>query len=119
MRAQQITELSGPDSAMTPGDVPEPDPTHFMTNSEGVVVDVRAAGVSFPEVLQTRGEYQLKPPLPFVPAEHHFKPSVIVMFVHASDDIAAGQAALAPFRALATPLAEGVHETAEILRGVV
>src|SRR3954463_5277796 len=33
----------------------------------GVVVDVEAAGVSFPEVLQTRGEYQLKPPLPFVP----------------------------------------------------
>jgi NADPH2:quinone reductase len=32
-----------------------------------VIVDVRAAGVSFPELLQTRGEYQLKPPLPFVP----------------------------------------------------
>jgi NADPH2:quinone reductase len=32
-----------------------------------VVVDVRAAGVSFPELLQSRGEYQLKPPLPFVP----------------------------------------------------
>jgi NADPH2:quinone reductase len=31
------------------------------------VVDVKAAGVSFPEVLQTRGEYQFKPPLPFVP----------------------------------------------------
>ena len=31
------------------------------------MVDVHAAGVSFPEVLQTRGEYQLKPPLPFVP----------------------------------------------------
>ena len=30
------------------------------------------------------------------------------MFVHASDDVAAGQAALEPFRALATPLAEGV-----------
>jgi NADPH2:quinone reductase len=38
-----------------------------MTNAEGVVVEVHAAGVSFPEVLQTRGEYQLKPPLPFVP----------------------------------------------------
>ena len=48
------------------------------------------------------------PPLPFVPQEHHFKPSVVVMFVHASDDVAAGQAALQPFRALATPLAEGV-----------
>jgi NADPH:quinone reductase len=67
MRAQQITELSGPDSALTLGDVPEPGATHPMTNAEGVVVDVRAAGVSFPEVLQTRGEYQIKPPLPFVP----------------------------------------------------
>ena len=38
-----------------------------MTGAEGVVVDVHAAGVSFPEVLQTRGEYQVKPPLPFVP----------------------------------------------------
>jgi NADPH2:quinone reductase len=67
MRAQQITELSGPASALTLGDVPEPGATHPMTNAEGVVVDVRAAGVSFPEVLQTRGEYQIKPPLPFVP----------------------------------------------------
>jgi NADPH2:quinone reductase len=32
-----------------------------------VLVDVHAAGVSFPEVLQTRGQYQMKPPLPFVP----------------------------------------------------
>jgi NADPH:quinone reductase len=67
MRAQQITELSGPASALTLGDVAEPGATHPMTNAEGVVVDVRAAGVSFPEVLQTRGEYQIKPPLPFVP----------------------------------------------------
>ena len=38
-----------------------------MTPGSGVVVDVHAAGVSFPELLQTRGEYQVKPPLPFVP----------------------------------------------------
>ena len=31
------------------------------------MIDVRAAGVSFPEVLQSRGAYQLKPELPFVP----------------------------------------------------
>ena len=31
------------------------------------MIDVHAAGVSFPEVLQTRGEYQIKPDLPFVP----------------------------------------------------
>jgi NADPH2:quinone reductase len=67
MRAIQITELTGPDSALTLADVPEPDPSHPMTPGTGVLVDVKSAGVSFPELLQTRGEYQLKPPLPFVP----------------------------------------------------
>jgi NADPH2:quinone reductase len=67
LRAVQITELSGPETALKLVDVPEPEPTHALTPGRGVVVDVHAAGVSFPEVLQTRGEYQLKPPLPFVP----------------------------------------------------
>ncbi|MGH2969713.1 MAG: alcohol dehydrogenase catalytic domain-containing protein, partial [Solirubrobacteraceae bacterium] len=67
MRAQQIAELSGPTSALVLADVPEPATAHLLTGREGVVVDVRAAGVSFPEVLQTRGQYQVKPPLPFVP----------------------------------------------------
>jgi NADPH:quinone reductase len=67
MRALQIVDLTGPDSALQPADLPEPDPKHAMTGREGVVIDVKAAGVSFPEVLQTRGEYQIKPPLPFVP----------------------------------------------------
>jgi NADPH:quinone reductase len=67
MRALQITELSGPDSALRIVDLPEPEASHPMTPGEGVVVDVKAAGVSFPEVLQTRGQYQVKPDLPFVP----------------------------------------------------
>jgi NADPH2:quinone reductase len=60
MRAIQIVELSGPESALKLVDIPEPD-------GEGVLIDVHAAGVSFPEVLQTRGAYQVKPELPFVP----------------------------------------------------
>ncbi len=60
MRAIQIVELSGPESALRLVDIPEPD-------GDGVVIDVRAAGVSFPEVLQSRGAYQIKPDLPFVP----------------------------------------------------
>jgi NADPH:quinone reductase len=67
LRAIQITDLSGPDSALSIVDLPEPGPSHLMTPGRGVLVDVHAAGVSFPEVLQTRGEYQVKPPLPFVP----------------------------------------------------
>ena len=67
MRAMQITELTGPASALALADVAEPEADHFLTPGSGVLVDVHAAGVSFPELLQTRGEYQLKPPLPFVP----------------------------------------------------
>jgi NADPH:quinone reductase len=67
VRAIQITELSGPDSALELVDIAEPEPSHSSTPGRGVLVDVHAAGVSFPELLQTRGEYQLKPPLPFVP----------------------------------------------------
>ena len=67
MRAVQIVDLTGPESALAEADVPEPEATHMLTPGSGVVVDVHAAGVSFPEVLQTRGQYQVKPPLPFVP----------------------------------------------------
>ena len=67
MKAVQITALSGPDEALEIVDVPEPEPSHMLTPGSGVVVDVHAAGVSFPEVLQTRGEYQVKPDLPFIP----------------------------------------------------
>jgi NADPH2:quinone reductase len=67
MRALQITELTGPDSALSLVELPDPEPSHMLTPGAGVLVDVHCAGVSFPEVLQTRGEYQMKPPLPFVP----------------------------------------------------
>ncbi len=66
MRAVQISELGGPD-AVRVVDVPEPQASHMLTPGEGVLIDVAAAGVSFPDVLQTRGLYQLKPELPFVP----------------------------------------------------
>lgn len=67
MKAVQIVELTGPRTALRIQDVPEPEPSHPLTPGEGVVVDVHAAGVSFPEVLQTRGEYQVKPEVPFTP----------------------------------------------------
>ena len=68
MRAVQIVDLSGPDEALRlVDDLPEPEASHMLSPGSGVVIDVRAAGVSFPEVLQTRGEYQFKPDLPFVP----------------------------------------------------
>ena len=69
MRAARIVSLDGPGAIEVGSDVAEPDAAagHMLTPGSGVIVDVRAAGVSFPEVLQSRGEYQLKPELPFVP----------------------------------------------------
>jgi NADPH:quinone reductase len=67
MRAVQIAELSGTGSALRLAELPEPEGSHPLTPGSGVLIDVHAAGVSFPEVLQTRGEYQVQPPLPFVP----------------------------------------------------
>ena len=67
MKAVEIVDLSGPDTAVRLVEAPEPDGKPLLASGPGVVVDVHAAGVSFPELLQTRGLYQLKPPLPFVP----------------------------------------------------
>lgn len=67
MRAVQIVDLTGPSTALRVVEVPEPEASHMLTPGSGVVIDVHAAGVSFPEVLQTRGAYQVKPELPFVP----------------------------------------------------
>jgi NADPH:quinone reductase len=36
-------------------------------DDDNIVIDVRAAGVCFPDLLLTKGEYQLKLPPPFVP----------------------------------------------------
>jgi NADPH2:quinone reductase len=66
MRALQVTELSGPDG-LELAELPEPKAEHMLTPGEGVIVDVEAAAVSFPDVLQTRGLYQYKPDMPFVP----------------------------------------------------
>ena len=60
MRAIQVTSLDGP-KAVELTDVPEPDA------SGKVLLDVHVAGINFPDVLMTRGEYQMKPELPFVP----------------------------------------------------
>lgn len=58
MRAIQVTRLDGPD-AVELAEVDEP-------TGDGVLVDVYAAGVAFPDALLTRGLYQYRPDPPFV-----------------------------------------------------
>ena len=61
MRAVRIHELVGP-SALRVDDVPVPEP-----GTGQVRIEVRAAGVNFPDLLLTRGQYQFKPAPPFSP----------------------------------------------------
>jgi len=61
MRAVQVQRLEGPES-ISVVDVEEP-----KSDGRQVVIDVHAAGVTWPDLLLTRGLYQMKPPLPFVP----------------------------------------------------
>lgn len=58
MRAARVTRLDGPD-AVEVVEVDEP-------TGDGVVVEVHAAGVAFPDALLTRGLYQYRPEPPFV-----------------------------------------------------
>ena len=59
MRAIQIARLDGPQAAELV-EIDEP-------AGDGVVIDVHAAGVAFPDALQSRGLYQYKPELPYTP----------------------------------------------------
>ena len=64
MKALVAQELSGP-SGLVYTDAQDP---ATLAGSDGmVVIDVGAAGVSFPDLLLIRGEYQLKLDPPFVP----------------------------------------------------
>ena len=61
MRAVRIHELTGP-SGLRVDDVPEP-----TAGAGQVVIEVKAAGVNFPDILITHGKYQFKPTPPFSP----------------------------------------------------
>jgi NADPH:quinone reductase len=61
MKACVVQELSGP-SGLVYTDVDD-----VAGNDDTIVVDVRAAGVCFPDLLLSKGEYQLKLPPPFIP----------------------------------------------------
>jgi FAD/FMN-containing dehydrogenase len=72
-----------------------------------VLTGLVEAADAAPDELTTISFVMPLPPAPFVPADQHGRTALIVMPVFAGD-IDAGQAAMAPFRALATPIADVV-----------
>lgn len=80
MRAIQISRLDGPEAAELV-EIDEP------TDPDAVIIDVHAAGVAFPDALQTRGLYQHEPELPYVPGAEM---AGVVRSAPADADVSAG-----------------------------
>jgi NADPH2:quinone reductase len=57
-----VCKAWGPPDSLELQDLPD-----LIPGPGEVAVDVRAAGVNFPDVLTVQGKYQVKPPLPFTP----------------------------------------------------
>lgn len=92
MRAATVVSHDGP-SAVVVADVEEPSglPDLLAGLGDPVTIDVRAAAVSFPDVLQCWGRYQDQPPMPFVPGIE--VSGVVVMAPQSSRFVAGDQVA--------------------------
>lgn len=60
MRAIQLRSLTGADGLHI-AEVPAP------ASADHVLIEVHAAGIGFPDLLMTKGQYQFKPTPPFIP----------------------------------------------------
>jgi FAD/FMN-containing dehydrogenase len=76
-----------------------------LPGTADVVAGFVAAAEAAPEDVSTIANVMTAPPLPFLPAEHHGELVVLAMLVHAGP-LEEGERALAPFRSLATPIAD-------------
>lgn len=97
MRAAVLEALTGP-VGVEVREVAEPVPS-----AGHVLIDVHYAGVVFPDVLNTRGEYQSRPELPFTPG---WDVSGVVR--HDSGELRAGD------RVAAMPLVGGFADTVAV-----
>jgi len=62
VKAWRVNELGQPRDVLALEETADPTP-----NATEMLVKVLAAPANFPDVLMCRGEYQIKPPLPFTP----------------------------------------------------
>ena len=62
MRAWKVEEFGPYKEALSIGEAPEPE-----LASDGVIIDVHATGVMYADLLNIAGQYQVQPPLPFIP----------------------------------------------------
>jgi FAD/FMN-containing dehydrogenase len=77
----------------------------FLPATPETIAGFLAEAEAASDELSTIANVMPAPPMPFVPQEHHGRPVIMAMMVHAGE-LEAGRLALEPFRALAEPLAD-------------
>jgi FAD/FMN-containing dehydrogenase len=73
-----------------------------------VIASFIAEAEAAPEELSTIANVMVAPPMPFLPAEAHGQLIIMAMLVYAGE-VGEGERAIAPFRALAEPIADMVR----------
>jgi FAD/FMN-containing dehydrogenase len=83
----------------------------FLPATPEVIASFVAEAEAAPEELSTIANVMTAPPMPFLPPEHHGRP-VVMGFLAYAGSIEDGERAIAPFRALAAPIADMVRPMA-------
>ena len=81
----------------------------LLPASAELITELVAAADAAPEELSVIANIMKAPPMPFIPAEQHGKPVVMALMAYAGD-AESGEDAIAPIRALATPLVDMVRQ---------
>ena len=79
----------------------------MLPATPAVIASFMTAADAAPVELSSIVNVMPAPPMPFVPTEHHGRIVVMALMAYAGDS-AAGERAMAPFRALATPIVDMV-----------
>lgn len=66
MRGLVVRETTGPGAVALAVDLPHPEGAHPWAEGQRLLVEVRAAAVSFPDLLQSRGAYQHGTAAPYI-----------------------------------------------------
>ena len=77
----------------------------FLPATPETISNFMALAESAPDELSAIASVMGAPPMPFLPAEQHGKWIIMAMFVYVGD-AAEGERVIAPFRSIATPLAD-------------
>ena len=80
----------------------------FLPATPDTIASFISLAEAAPEELSSIANVMPAPPMPFLPPEHHGKLIIMAMLVYVGD-VAEGERVIAPFRALAKPIADMVR----------